>query len=582
MLPKKEQAAFQDIVDFYEKKQYKRAIKSADLVLKSFPNHGETLAMKGLVLNSMGKREEAHELARSGIKNDIRSHVTWHVYGLLHRSDRNYKEAIKCYLNALRMQPENQNILRDLSFLQVQLLDVHAFVETRRKLLVLKPTQKQYWIAFAVANFLAKDYATSDHVLKKFLETTTEEKVKYEHSELLLFHNRCLENIGDIEAALNHLESNKAEIVDSIQYRVKRAEFLTLQRRFVESLEAWLDLIRGQPDNYRFHAGAQTAVLQLDAAQAKEMFALKRLDLPCNVLILGDAQRAAVAALYGVGGGETSIAPSRSARKIALTLEPNEAAFRASLDSFMRKMLLDGVPSLCHDICALIKKPDDSNPTRTVFAKDPVDFRANAVCTTALDLVTEYVSNLKSRSSFDSAGEAVADVPTALLWSLYLKCHLLEMCGRHVEALAAVDECVAHTPTALDMHIKRGRILKKLGDVQGAAAVTDQCRKLDLQDRYLNNKATKYLLRANQIEQAMDTIALFTKHDGTDPQQTLFDLQCSWYELEAGECYSRLGQWGPALKKFTAIEKHFMDFIEDKFDFHSFCIRKVNRMLSLV
>jgi N-alpha-acetyltransferase 15/16, NatA auxiliary subunit len=91
----------------------------------------------------------------------------------------------------------------------------------------------------------------------------------------------------------------------------------------------------------------------------------------------------------------------------------------------------------------------------------------------------------------------------------------------------------------------------------------------------VNNKATKYYLRADRVEEAMNTIAMFTKHDG-DSQQTLFDLQCIWYELEVGESYARKGFFGPALKKFYAIEKHFTDFVEDQFDFHAFSIRKVS------
>ncbi|CAF4734821.1 unnamed protein product, partial [Rotaria sp. Silwood2] len=47
----------------------------------------ETLAMKGLILNSMGKKEEALESIRNGIKNNMSSHVVWHVYGLYQRSD---------------------------------------------------------------------------------------------------------------------------------------------------------------------------------------------------------------------------------------------------------------------------------------------------------------------------------------------------------------------------------------------------------------------------------------------------------------------------------------------------------------
>jgi len=38
---------------------------------------------------------------------------------LLHRSDNNYLEAIKCYLNALRLDKDNAQILRDLAMLQV-------------------------------------------------------------------------------------------------------------------------------------------------------------------------------------------------------------------------------------------------------------------------------------------------------------------------------------------------------------------------------------------------------------------------------------------------------------------------------
>ena len=84
------------MVKYYENKQYKKAIKAADQVLKKFPDHGETLAMKGLVLNSIAsdaapsggvgpqgneKKEEAYELVRRGLKADLKSHVCWHVYG---------------------------------------------------------------------------------------------------------------------------------------------------------------------------------------------------------------------------------------------------------------------------------------------------------------------------------------------------------------------------------------------------------------------------------------------------------------------------------------------------------------------
>ncbi len=41
------------------------------------------------------------------------------VCSLLYRADRNYTEAIKCYKNALRIDKENFQIMRDLALLQV-------------------------------------------------------------------------------------------------------------------------------------------------------------------------------------------------------------------------------------------------------------------------------------------------------------------------------------------------------------------------------------------------------------------------------------------------------------------------------
>ena len=64
--------------------------------------YAETQSMKGLILNCLGRKEEAYEHVKRGLRNDLRSHVCWHVYGLLQRSDRKYDEAIKCYRNALK------------------------------------------------------------------------------------------------------------------------------------------------------------------------------------------------------------------------------------------------------------------------------------------------------------------------------------------------------------------------------------------------------------------------------------------------------------------------------------------------
>jgi N-alpha-acetyltransferase 15/16, NatA auxiliary subunit len=57
-------------------------------------------------------------------------------------------------LNALKYDPGNQNVLRDLGQLQIQLRDYEGYAETRRLVLVSKPGLQVNWMSYAMALFL--------------------------------------------------------------------------------------------------------------------------------------------------------------------------------------------------------------------------------------------------------------------------------------------------------------------------------------------------------------------------------------------------------------------------------------------
>ena len=111
----------------------------SDQVLKKAPLHGESLAMKGLatyfVLPPSSPKTAAYDLVKKGLANGMKSHVCWHVYGLLYRQDKDYDGAIKCYKQALRIDNESIAIMRDLAMLQVHRRDMVGFEEVRSKLL---------------------------------------------------------------------------------------------------------------------------------------------------------------------------------------------------------------------------------------------------------------------------------------------------------------------------------------------------------------------------------------------------------------------------------------------------------------
>ena len=48
----------------------------------------ETLAMKALNLNALKKKQEAFELIKKALFKNLGNFTCWHVYGILHRSNK--------------------------------------------------------------------------------------------------------------------------------------------------------------------------------------------------------------------------------------------------------------------------------------------------------------------------------------------------------------------------------------------------------------------------------------------------------------------------------------------------------------
>ncbi|CAM9611231.1 unnamed protein product [Chrysoparadoxa australica] len=573
-LPKKESDLFRQILKNYETKQYKKVVKAADTILKKFPEHGETLAMKGLTLNSLDKKEEGLDLVKRGLKADLRSHVCWHVYGLIHKAERNYEESVKCYLNALRIEPENMQILRDLSSLQVQIRELKGFVECRRQILSLKSNSRPNWMCYAVANHLNGDYDTAIAVLDGFLQSIGEQKeMSYEHSELLMYRNQVLVEAGKYTEALDHLQTIKPEVMDVLSWREAYGALLLLTGEHKKALTEFRELMERMPDNYRFHNGLQCAALGLPPEACLTLLHRKSQGtaLPSSKVGLTAAQVATLTDLYQELSEQ--FPGSMAVQRIPLTFLTGDSLI-TRLTSYIHKYINKGVPSLGSDLSSLFtvaagaNQLDQPHPVRV---RDPFHCRNHHVVEAVDAIATEAVAKLKAGGSLSEGGK---DPKAALIWAMSFKTQMLERKGMYQEALALAEECIELSKETPELHHRKARILKKMGAYSAAADVMEECRKLDKGDRYLNNKSAKYLLRSDRVPEAEKTVALFTRHEG-DPQRNLFEMQCSWYELAWAESQLRMKKYGPALKKAVAVCSHFEDFVEDQFDFHTYCMRKM-------
>eukprot|EP00883_Tetradesmus_obliquus_P003971 jgi/Sobl393_1/14285/SZX72387.1 len=600
-LPNKESGLFRQVVKFYESKQYKKAIKAADQILKKFPEHGETLAMKGLTFNYMEKKEEAYELVRKGLRADLKSHVCWHVYGLLYRSDNNYLEAIKCYTNALRFDKDNVQILRDLAMLQIQMRDIGGFVDTRYRLLQLRANNRNNWISFAIGHHLDGNHELCVQILSAFESTLDEVPPSevYEHSELLAYKAQVLQEGGQPEAALTLLEQQQDKLRDKLGVMHSKAQLL-LQLGRPEAAEAlFRKLLVLNPDDYRVHEGLQLCLgiqppsegqtWQQQQQQAAAAAGSSSEAAPSSssssvwsphsgkkrrlLQVYSEEQRGKLVALYGALAQQYP--KSMACQRIPLDFLVG-SDFVAAADSYVRRYLLRGIPSLFSDLKPLYADSAKAAALQQLFEGYAAALRSSG----SLPALLQPASNSSngplqqqqaangSSSSGSGSGE---DNP--LTWVLHYLAQHYDRLGDAESALRLNYEALQLAPEVIELLLARARILKHTGDMVGAAAAADAARKADTADRYTNSMAVKALFAAGQVEAAEQTAMLFTR-DG-DQLNNLYDMQHMWYEVRCGDAHLAAGALGKALKQYTAVAKHFADFMEDQFDFHSYCVRKM-------
>lgn len=168
------------------------------------------------------------------------------------------------------------------------------------------------------------------------------------------------------------------------------------------------------------------------------------------------------------------------------------------------------------------------------------------------------------------------------LWVLYFLALHYDQQRKWAAAIRHIDEAIGHTPTVIDLYMAKGLIVRHAGNAALGSDMCERGRKMDLADRYLNTLSVKAALRANRVDLADSVVTLFTK-DGENPDN-LLEMQTMWFEIRYGNACLRLGQLGRALKKFNCVEKHFLGIVEDQFDFHAYCLRKmtIRRYIDLI
>jgi tetratricopeptide (TPR) repeat protein len=517
--------------DIYRSLLIYLGLKSADQILKKNPNHGDTQAMKALIMNSQGHSEEAFALAKVALKNDMKSHICWHVYGLLYRSAKNFEESIKAYKFALRLEPESQQIQRDLALLQMQMRDYSGYVQSRRQMLQAKPGLRMNWTALAIAQHLSGDLAGAERTLTTYEETLRQPppKTDVEHAETVLYKNQIIAEMGETERALEHLDAISKHHFDKQTVMEMRGEYLLKLGKKQEAVKVYQSLLDRNSEN-RLYYDCLQAALGIEKSDTK---ALQELYAPYAAKSArGDA-----------------------ARRIPLDFLTGDE-FRKAADDYLQRMMRKGIPSTFANIKAL--------------------YSDNSKLDVIQELVESYAAGKATKLANGESEKAGDEKTFETAVHYFLAQHYNYHQSRDLtKAMEHIEKAISLAPDFLDYPMTKARILKHQGNTQKASEVMEKARSMDEKDRYINTKCAKYQLRNNEHEAAITTMGKFTRNEAVGgPLGDLHDMQCMWFITEDGESYLRQRNLGRALKRFHAVYNIFEVWQEDQFDFHSFSLRK--------
>lgn len=484
--------------------------------------------MKALILHSQGQSTEAFDLAKIALKNNMKSHVCWHVYGLLYRGEKNFEEAIKAYKFALRLEPDSQPIQRDLAHLQIQMRDFEGYIESRRNMLQQKPGFRQNWTALAIAHHLSGALEDAENVLTTYEDTMKAKPTRsdMEHWEAVLYKNTIIAESGNLQKALDHLEAVGKKIPDVQGVMEMKADYLLRLDKKEEAEAAYSALLDRNPENSAYFDGWIKAknLQDADPSEAKKAYDEIAAKYPKSDL----ARRRPLDTLSG-------------------------DAFREAADSYLQRMLRKGVPSTFANIKQLY-----GNAEKLQIVQD---------------LVEGYSKNTPAGLSDASEKEQ-----KNFEWSVpyFLAQHYNFATSRNLpKALEYADKCISIDSSSVDFHATKARTYKYLGAVSTANDLMTKAQELDLKDRAINTKCAKYKLRNDQNEAALDMAGKFTQNKTSGgPLADLLDMQCVWYLTEDGQAYFRQRKLGLALKRFHQVLNIFDVWQDDQFDFHNFSLRK--------
>lgn len=218
-------------------------------------------------LDTVAGRAAAMPLARQAIKLDMKSRLCWHVVGIIARCDGDYPESVKNLKFACRLEDDNPALWRELAGVQALDEQYEGLLESRIKLMDLRPENEMNIQGVATAQFVVGNYKAAalmaEHCFANIsLPAVTEAEEKGEVNwdrraalyEMISFISHCYEKLGEYEFSFKFLMDNEQYFYNKTLFWETAARLCTYRKKHDDACKFYRLLLNryGENQNYLF------------------------------------------------------------------------------------------------------------------------------------------------------------------------------------------------------------------------------------------------------------------------------------------------------------------------------------------
>ena len=512
------------------------------------------MALKGLSLLGLKDKENAEKLIKDSLKLGFKNAICWHFYAIFNKETKNYSQSIKCYLQSHKNDPENYNVLRDISYLQLFLGKFNDFAEFSKKALSLRPTLNSNWIAYAFSQYLIGDYDNALYLINKIEDMQKENIKKQEVNQIYLFKGEILLKLNKYDDCIKELTSNldkKCTDRNLFYSLIIKAAFLGKKNDIgIEYCNKGLLLNPEDVNYYIWYLSLKTN---------------EKIENYDNLIKLGnDESKSKIFYEILINEIKPQIKKSKVYDRLELALSSGETFIKLFNEYFLRNIKLNLISFFIN----------------VKFIYLHLEKKTEIIS----NILTKHLESIEKNNYLDLSltnNEKISKI-NEITWLYYYASQHYDYFKDLNKALKYINKTIKNIPSVVEFYMLKSKILKHLLLYEESSLSMKKAKELDLSDRYLNAKHAKSALRNDNIDESKSIMIEFVK----DPlfEENMKRTQCMWYETECGYCYLKNNLILHSHRMFKNILMQVDNMFEDQNDFYNYSLRRymINDFFALI